>query len=364
MLPKGSPPARPCHSKILSVWTETAGNRPEGSIPVRYLTIMSVLIGVSLVVAGCSQVTPPGSKTVVIGVMPFNEQYIIGEMMALLLEKEGYSTKIQSGMNNAALYEAVKSGQVDMYVDYTSSVYYQLPDREPVDRWAPEEVYTIVEKGLAGDGILLAGQLGFRNDNMIVVPSAWAAERNVTTISDLAPYAKDMVFGSDLVFHAAVEDGLPHVEKVYNFSFGEVRPMDPSLTFVALQSGDVDAIVAYTTDSRITLFNLTAAGRRPVCPATLPCNPADQRRAGRGQEYMLPFHPSSMESTRPPCARLNSRFDIDKEDPEIIAREYLVSRGLIVGLGGIPSRPLPLERRRCTHQVRSGHKTVWHDHCS
>ena len=132
---------------------------------MRYVAVICGLIVFTLIVAGCSQVNPSGSKTVVIGVMPFNEQYIIGEMMALLLEKEGYSTEIQSGMNNAALYEAVKSGQVDMYVDYTSSVYYQLPDREPVDRWAPDEMYSIVEKGLARDGILLAGQLGFRNDH-------------------------------------------------------------------------------------------------------------------------------------------------------------------------------------------------------
>ena len=48
-----------------------------------------------------------------------------GEMTALLLEKGGYPTEIRSGMNNAALYEAVKSGQVDLYIDYTSSVYYQ-----------------------------------------------------------------------------------------------------------------------------------------------------------------------------------------------------------------------------------------------
>lgn len=282
-----------------------------------------------MIVAGCSQMTPAEPKTVVIGVMPFNEQYIIGEMMALLLEKEGYSTEIRSGMNNAALYEAVKAGQVDMYVDYTSSVYYQLPDREPVDRWAPEEVYTIVEKGLTKDGILLAGQLGFRNDNMIVVPSAWAAERNVITISDLAPYAKDMVFGSDLVFHAAVEDGLPHVEKVYNFSFGEVRPMDPSLTFVALQSGNVDAIVAYTTDSRITLFNLTALDddqyAMPPYHAILLVN----GKRGEDKNIIAALSPLINGVDSASMRQLNSRFDVDKEDPEIIAREYLVPRGLI-----------------------------------
>jgi len=296
---------------------------------VRYVAVICGLIVLSLIVAGCSQVNPSGSKTVVIGVMPFNEQYIIGEMMALILEKEGYSTKIQSGMNNAALYKAVKSGQIDMYVDYTSSVYYQLPDRQPVDRWAPEEMYSIVEKGLDRDGIHLAGQFGFRNDNMIVVPSAWAAERNVSTISDLAPYAKNMVFGSDLVFHAAVEDGLPHVEKVYNFSFGEVRPMDPSLTFVALQSGNVDAIVAYTTDSRITLFNLTALEddqyAMPPYHAILLVN----RGRAEDQKIRAALSPLIDGIDSATMRRLNSRFDIDKEDPEKIAREYLVSRGLI-----------------------------------
>ncbi len=48
---------------------------------------------------------------------------------------KGYNTKIASGMNNAALYEAAKTGQVDIYVDYTSSIYYQLPDPQPIDRW-------------------------------------------------------------------------------------------------------------------------------------------------------------------------------------------------------------------------------------
>ena len=296
---------------------------------MRYLTIMSVLIALSMMAAGCSQVMQSGPKTVVIGVMPFNEQYILGEMTALLLEKGGYPTEIRSGMNNAALYEAVKSGQVDMYFDYTSSVYYQLPDRVPVDRWAPEEVYSIVEKGLARDGILLAGRAGFRNDNVIVVPSAWAAQRNVSTISDLGPYAKDMVFGSDLVFHAAEADGLPHVEKVYNFSFGEVRSMDPSLTFIALQSGKIDAIVAYSTDSRISLFNLTPLDddryAMPPYHAILLVNgerAKDVKLTGTLSPLIDGIDAATMRE-------LNSRFDVDKQDPKLIARDYLVSRGLL-----------------------------------
>jgi len=268
-----------------------------------------------MMAAGCSQVIPSGPKTVVIGVMPFNEQYVLGEMTALLLEKGGYPTEIRSGMNNAALYEAVKTGQVDMYFDYTSSVYYQLPDRVPVDRWAPEEVYSIVEKGLARDGILLAGRAGFRNDNVIVVPSAWAAKRNVITISDLAPYAKDMVFGSDLVFHAAEEDGLPHVEKVYNFSFGEV--------------GKVDAIVAYSTDSRISLFNLTPLDDdRYAMPPYHAILLVNGERA-KDVKVITALSPLINGIDAATMRELNSRFDVDKQDPKLIARDYLVSRGLL-----------------------------------
>lgn len=296
---------------------------------MRWQILLIGLVVLSLMSAGCTETGAPVKESVVVGVMPFNEQYIVGEMCALLLEKEGYATEVRSGMNNAALYEAVKAGQVDLYMDYSSSVYYQLPDRVPVDRWEPDEVYRIVDNGLARDGILLGGRLGFRNDNIIVVPSEWARRKNVSTLGSLAPYAGEMVFGSDLVFHAAEEDGLPNVERVYNFSFKEVRPMDPALTFIALRSGEVDAIVAYSTDSRISLFNLTPLDddryAMPPYHAILLVS-GERAKDERFRAALAPLVDGVDSDT---MRRLNSRFDVDKQDPEQIAREYLVSRGLL-----------------------------------
>jgi osmoprotectant transport system substrate-binding protein len=291
---------------------------------MRPLVLVCLILAGCLLLAGCSQ----PQETVTIGVMPFNEQYVLGETIALLFEQEGYKPKIISGMNNAALYEAVKSGQVDIYVDYTSSIYYQLPDPEPIDRWDPDEVYTIVERGLAAEGIYLAGRVGFRNDNIIVVPSAWAASRNVTTISDLAPYAGDMVFGSDLVFHAAEEDGLPHLEEVYGFSFSEVRPMDPALTFPALQSGQVDAIVAYSTDTRIDLFNLTPLeDDRYALPPYHAIILVNGERAHE-EGFLSAIAPVIDSIDSETMRKLNYQFDVEKRDPAAIARDYLAARGL------------------------------------
>jgi osmoprotectant transport system substrate-binding protein len=250
-------------------------------------------------------------------------------MISLLLEEEGYTPKIITGLNNAALYESVKNGKVDIYVDYTSSIYYQLPNPEQIDRWEPDKVYAIVERGLAREGILLAGRVGFRNDNIIVVPAAWAASRNVTTISDLAPYAGDMVFGSDLVFHAAEEDGLPHMVRVYGFTFREVRPMDPSLTFPALQSGQVDAIVAYSTDTRIDLFNLTGLeDDRYALPPYHAILLVNGERA-KDERFLAALAPVIDGIDSETMRVLNFRFDVEKRDPASIARDYLMGKGLL-----------------------------------
>jgi osmoprotectant transport system substrate-binding protein len=290
---------------------------------MKFLPLVCVIVTVFLVIAGCIGTAPPRDKTVVIGVMPFNEQYILGEMISLLLEEKGYNTKIASGMNNAALYEAVKTGQVDVYVDYTSSIYYQLPDPQPVDRWNPDEVYAIVDEGLAKDGIDLLGRVGFRNDNIIVVPSSWAGARNITTVSSLSPYAEEMVFGSDLVFHAAEEDGLPHLEEVYEFKFKDVKPMDPALTFPALQSGKVDAIVAYSTDSRIELFNLTPLEddlfALPPYHAIILVNNA----RAEDPEFVAALSPLIDAIDADAMRAMNIQFDVDKRDPQDIARDYL-----------------------------------------
>ena len=105
--------------------------------------------------------------------------------------------------------------------------------------------------------------------------------------------------------------------------------MDPSLTFIALQSGKVDAIVAYSTDSRISLFNLTPLHddlyAMPPYHAILLVN-GERAKDGKLLAALSPLIDGIDAAT---MRELNSRFDVDKEDPKLIARDYLVSRGLL-----------------------------------
>lgn len=289
------------------------------------------------VVAGCSETQGnteiPGTDdtgTIVIGGKPFNEQYILAEMIGLLLEEEGYKTDIKSGMNDITLYEGIKKGQIDMYVEYTGTAYSQLLKLPPLEIWEPDTVYNDVVAGLSKDGITVLCRLGFRDDYTIAVRKDWAEEHNVTTIEDLVPYAGGMVFGSDLVFHKR-EDGLPRIEEVYAITFKDVRSMSPTLVYEAISNNQVDAIPPYTTDSRVDLYDLQTL--------------EDPKAALPPYETMIVMRDEIAENEKITATllvledrintetmrSLNAEFDIDKRDARAIARDYLVYEGLIPG---------------------------------
>ncbi len=299
---------------------------------------IALILVIACMVAGCSQTmgsTDGGDNgevlsKAVIGGKPFNEQYILAEMIALLLEEQGYDTEIKSGMNDITLYEGIKKDQVDVYVEYTGTAYSQLLKLTPLEVWDTDVVYEGVESGLSENGIDVLCRLGFRDDYTIAVREDWAQERNVRTIEDLGEYAGEMVFGSDLVFHER-EGGLPRIREVYGIEFKEVTPMTPTLVYEAIANEKVDAIPPYTTDSRVDLYELrTLEDTRSALP---PYESMILLRDDLSGDEPITSALLVLENRidTETMRALNAEFDIDKRDARAIARDYLVSEGLISG---------------------------------
>ncbi len=295
---------------------------------MRLLFILLALICCSCLLAGCTESIPGQTETIVIGGKPFNEQYILGQMISLLLEEEGYRTDIRSGMNDATLYEGIRRGQVDIYVEYTGTAYSQLLKNEPLEVWDPDTVYEIVTEDLALEGIDVLFRLGFRNDYALAVPDSYAADHDLLTVSDLVPLAPDLVFGSDLVFHER-EDGLPRLKEVYGLSFDDVKPMSPTLMYEAIANDQVQAIPPYTTDSRIDLYDLQVLQDDKA--ALPPYETMLFLSSARSDDERIVDALSVLEGRidTDQMRELNAEFDIDKREARAIARDYLVSEGLI-----------------------------------
>ncbi|TAJ44029.1 glycine betaine ABC transporter substrate-binding protein [Methanofollis fontis] len=289
-----------------------------------------VLVLGCICAAGCTATSGESGATVVVGGKTFNEQYILAEMIALLLEDRGYDTEVKTNLNDATLFEGMKKGQIDVYVEYTGTAYSQLLKLPPMDVWEPDAVYEQVKEGLAGEGITVLSRIGFRDDYTIAVPEAWAVERNVTTITDLAPYIGDMTLGTDYVFPNR-EDGLPQLQRVYNFTFADSRQMSPTLMYDAIRSGEVDAITPYTTDTRVDLYDLRILeDERSAFPPYHAIMLVNDRIAGDQKAVeTLDLLSDRIDTDR--MRELNAEFDLEKREAREIAQEYLVSEGLIQG---------------------------------
>ncbi|MEK7856083.1 MAG: glycine betaine ABC transporter substrate-binding protein, partial [Acidobacteriota bacterium] len=147
------------------------------------------------------------------------------------------------------------SGQIDVYPEYTGTAYTAILKHPPLTD--PQEVYDRTRGEYADKfDLVLSPPLGFANDFAILVRGDVARQNNLKTISDAVAISRDWQagFGQDFMSRA---DGYPGFSKAYGFSFAkQPREMDLSLTYRALQSGELDIIAGNSTDGLISALDL------------------------------------------------------------------------------------------------------------
>ena len=197
-----------------------------------------------------------GSKNrIVVGSKDFTESVILAEILAQLLEKDGITVERQFELGGNIPHESLLSGQIDVYPEYTGTAYTAILKHQPITD--PQTVYdqTRAEYSDRFD-LILSPPLGFANDFAILVRSEVARKSGLKTISDAVPIASNWQagFGQDFMSRA---DGYPGFSRAYGFNFAkQPREMDLSLTYRALQSGQLDIIAGNSTDGLISALDL------------------------------------------------------------------------------------------------------------
>ena len=288
-----------------------------------------LLVITSVLISGC---TSSSDKTIVIGSKLFQESFILGHMISLLLEDNGYKTDVKVGLGGTLInYEALKKGQIHTYVEYTGTAYSQILKRPPLEVWDPQVVYGEAEKGLAEqDGVLVVGKLGFEDAYAIAVKEDWAKANNITKISDLENYAPDMVIGTDPEF-ATREDGLPSIQAIYGFKFKSYQQGLPTIMYEAIKNDEVEAISAYTTDTKNELFGLRILDddKNALPPYDAIIIVTDDF-ATENPDVIEIIKELEGAIDTDSMRQLNYQYDVDKKDAREIARAFLIEKGLIM----------------------------------
>lgn len=195
----------------------------------------------------------PGA--VVVGSKDFVEQDVLAELIAQELEARGVPVERRLHFGGTELaHEALTSGSIDLYVEYTGTALMAILDRPPIhDR---DSVYTEVEAAyLDRWDLVVAPPLGFENTFALVVRRADADSLGVATISDLVAVAPSLTAGFGPEFMSR-DDGYPGLRRAYGLEFGSVRQMDLGLLYRALEQGEIDVAVGNSTDGQIAALDL------------------------------------------------------------------------------------------------------------
>lgn len=100
-----------------------------------------------------------GAESVSIGAKAFTEQYILAEILAQhVAARTGLETRNLSSLGSTVAFDALAAGDLDVYVDYTGTIWATIMHRDAPTRRA--EVLAAVERYLADErGIALAGSI-------------------------------------------------------------------------------------------------------------------------------------------------------------------------------------------------------------
>jgi osmoprotectant transport system permease protein len=202
-----------------------------------------------------SGISGTGQNKIIVGSKDFTESVILAEILAQELEREGIAVERRFELGGNIPHDSLLSGQVDVYPEYTGTAYTAILKLPPLTD--PQAVYEKTKAEYAEKfGLTLSPPIGFANDFAILVRGQLARDKGLKTISDAVPLAKNWQagFGQDFMSRA---DGYPGFAKAYGFVFAkQPREMDLSLTYRALQSGELDIIAGNSTDGLISALDL------------------------------------------------------------------------------------------------------------
>ncbi len=267
---------------------------------------------------------------IIISSKDFNEQYIISEMYALLLEDAGFTVERKFSLGKTPLvHAALQNGEVDLYPEYTGTGLLTIL-KQPVNS-NPQEVYDTVSREYQEQfNVVWLDPAPMNNTQALAMTRETAEQYGITTISDMVPHASELVMIGPPEYQERV-DGLLGLKNVYgNFTLKEYKGLDTGLRYPTLISGEADVVVAFSTDGEISEFDLLVLEDDKAIYPPYQVTPVIRQDT-------LDAHPGIAEVlntlapylTNETMQRLNYEVSGNHKEPSEVAKTFLVAEGLI-----------------------------------
>ncbi|PAF20545.1 osmoprotectant ABC transporter substrate-binding protein [Terribacillus saccharophilus] len=292
--------------------------------------IKLVLVGMmtAFLLSGCSLPGLGGgsANTIKIGTVTTSETQTLGYIQKYMIEHytDLHAEIVGNLGSSIVMHQAMVNGDVDISAarytgtDLSGALHMDLVND-------PDEAMEIVQREFEEQfDQKWYDTYGFDNTYVLSVRQDVADKDGLEKVSDLESVADKYQFGVDNSWINREGIGYDEFIKEYGFEFNKIYPMQIGLVYSALNSGKMDAVLAYSTDARLKQFNLaTLEDDKHFFP------PYDASPVATNE--VLQEHPEIDEILQKMVGKfdnetiieLNYQADIEKREPSTVAREYL-----------------------------------------
>ncbi|QBI52931.1 ABC transporter substrate-binding protein [Streptomonospora litoralis] len=281
-----------------------------------------------LLLAACGGGQDPysgeGGGALVVGSANFPESTLLAHIYAKALEAEDIEVETQLDIGSREVYyDQIAQGNLSVFPEYNGGILFYLePEAESGDT---QETNEAVRAALP-DNLAILESSPAQNKDSITVTSETAEQENLTTIGDLQRVAGDMTLGAPAEFETRPQ-GVPGLADTYGVEFGGFRPLEGNLLVEGLRGGDIQAANLFTTNPAFTTGDFVALEDPENLFGSQNVTPLINKEAV-GQQARDVLNAVSAELTTETLIELDARVQIDHEEADVVAADWLAEAGL------------------------------------
>ncbi len=294
----------------------------------RIMAAAAVAVCGALIVTGLFR-TQTG-ETVHIATKPMTEQYVLGQMLKILIEQDtDLNVELTQGVGGGTsnIQPAMESGEFDIYPEYTGTAWNMVLKK---DGLYTEDLFSeLCQEYEDNYDMGWAGMYGFNNTYGMAVRQEIAEKYDLHTYSDLAAVADQLVFGAEYDFFER-EDGYDALCDTYGLNFKETMDLDIGLKYQALNQEQIDVMVVFTTDGQLSASDVVVLeDDKQFYPSYLCGNVVRGEVLEEHPELSGVFDKVTGLITDSDMAQMNYEVETENREPEDVAEEYLQAHGLL-----------------------------------
>ena len=288
--------------------------------------LLALFIGL-VFLSGCES----KKDTIHIATKPMSEQFILGEMLALLIEENSdLHVKITKGVGGGTsnIHPAMVKGDFDLYPEYTGTGWLVILKKDSL--LPPGQLFSELQKEYSREyGLKWVAPYGFNNAYSLAVSNEMAKKYNLKTFSDLALYPDLFTFGAEYDFYE-INDGYADLCAYYNLKFKKNLDMDIGLKYEAMRSGKIDVINIFTTDGQLSHANLTILkDDKHFFPSYYCATIVREETLKEHPELERILEKMNGILTDQEMADMNYKVDVEHRTEREVAVEFLKKKGLL-----------------------------------